>query len=245
MRLLRCKDYQELSTTAADWLLARIQKNPFLKIGIATGNSPLGMYRQIGKIQDLPTADLTLFQLDEWVGLSDYAHSTMHYIEKEVRFPWGVAEENIHCFSPKSGLLKNRVQAKEAAASMQNKLDTEGPLDLLILGMGKNGHLGFLEPATNWPPYTCYVSTLAPSTQRHEMIGSEKTPPKFGVTMGIRSILEAKEILFLVAGTGKSEVYAEWQKKAVTPELPASILWKHPSVLCITELQAGGIRKWT
>ena len=119
---------------------------------------------------------------------------------------------------------------------MGKKLEKKGLLDILILGMGKNGHLGFIEPDENWPSDECYVSELAPSTQNHNMISSENTPPEFGVTLGIKSILEAKEILFIVTGTEKKGIYSEWLKKVVTPKLPASILWKHPRVSLITDL---------
>lgn len=123
---------------------------------------------------------------------------------------------------------------------MQKELDMKGPLDILILGMGKNGHLGFIEPAENWPPDECYVSRLAQSTRNHKMISSEKTPPEYGITMGIKSILQAKEILFIVTGTGKTATYSEWLKKVITPNLPASILWKHPRVSLITDLKLVG-----
>ena len=236
MTIHRCKNYEELCITAADWLSRRIRENPLSKIGIATGNSPLGMYRHLAKTQDLNTKSLSLFQLDEWVGLSEHDHSTKHYIEKEVRLPWAIPVENTHYFYSNLRLLNTEAKAEEAAAFMQNKLDKQGPLDLLILGMGKNGHLGFIEPAKNWPSDECYVSTLAESTQQHQMIGTELTPPKLGVTMGLKAIMEAKEILFLVTGTGKSEVYSQWRKKIITPELPASILWQHPEVFCVTDL---------
>ena len=239
----RCKDYQELSKVAAEWLIQRIRKNPLSKIGVATGNSPLEMYRNITKTGNLNTKSLSLFQLDEWVGLSEYQHSCMSYIEKELRIPWGIPPERAYYFSPGLTSLDNKIQAEEATILMEKKLDKKGPLDILILGMGKNGHLGFIEPQENWPPDECYVSELAPSTQNHNMISSEKIPPEFGVTLGIKSILESKEILFIVTGTEKKGIYSEWLKKVVTPKFPASILWKHPGVTLITDLKPSGLKK--
>lgn len=236
MTIHQCKDYTELSKVAADWLIQRISKNPLSKIGVATGNSPLEMYRNIAKTRDLNTKSLSLFQLDEWIGLSEYQHSCMSYIEKEVRIPWGIPLERAYYFSPGLTLPVNKIQAEEAANFMEKKLEKKGLLDILILGMGKNGHLGFIEPDENWPSDECYVSELAPATQNHNMISSENTPPEFGVTLGIKSILEAKEILFMVTGTEKKGIYSEWLKKVVTPKLPASILWKHPRVSLITDL---------
>ncbi len=236
MTIQQCKDYQGVSKAAADWFIRRIRKNPLSKVSVATGNSALGMYEHISKAQNLNTASLSLFQLDEWVGISEYHHSCMSFIEKEVRIPWGIAAERTHYFAPVLTPLDSKKQAEDAARSMQKELDMKGPLDILILGMGKNGHLGFIEPAENWPPDECYVSELADSTQDHSMISSEKTPPEYGVTMGIKSILEAKEILFIVTGTGKKAAYSEWLKKAITPKLPASILWGHPGVTLVTDL---------
>ena len=231
-----CKNYREVSKVAAEWLMERVRKNPKSKIGIATGNSPLGMYRHITHTAGLNTQSLSLFQLDEWVGVTDLSNSCMSYIEKEVRVPWGIPADRTHYFSPDLSLLVNKHKAEAASRSMQKILATKGPLDVLILGMGQNGHLGFIEPGKAWSAEACYVSELSPSTQLHSMVEYEKEPPAFGVTLGIKSILEAKEILFIVTGNGKSEVYSKWLSKEVSPELPASILWKHPSVFTVTDL---------
>ena len=235
MKIHQCKDYNEVSKTAAEWLLQKAKKNPVGKIGLATGNSPLEMYRAIAKKGNQHTTSLSLFQLDEWVGLSEQHHSCMSYIEKEVRIPWGISADSTHYFSPTLNLT-GKIKAENAVSSMQKGLDEKGPLDILILGMGKNGHLGFIEPGENWPPNACYVSELAPSTQNHTMILSEQTPPTIGVTLGIKSIMEAKEILFIVTGTGKTDAYTKWLTKKITPTLPASILWKHPKVTLVTDL---------
>jgi 6-phosphogluconolactonase/glucosamine-6-phosphate isomerase/deaminase len=235
MKIYQCKDYEEVSKIAADWLLQKVKKNPLSKIGIATGNSPLGMYQYIAKKGSQYTKSLSLFQLDEWVGLSENQHSCRNYIEKEVRIPWGISAERTHYFSPTLH-LSGKIQTENAVSSMQKMLDEKGPLDILILGMGKNGHLGFIEPDEKWPPNSCYVSELAPSTQNHTMILSEQNPPTTGVTLGIKSILEAKEILLIVTGTGKTDVYTTWLTKVITPTLPASILWKHPKVTLVTNL---------
>lgn len=236
MTVYTCKDYEEVSETAAAWLLQRIQNNPNSKIGIATGNSPLEMYRIIARTDKQYTKSLSLFQLDEWVGLSQQQGSCRSYIEKEVRIPWGIAAESTYYFAPEVSHLSSNVEAETAASAMQKQLNINGPLDILILGMGKNGHLGFIEPGESWPPNECYVSELAASTQKHTMIAHEQAPPKLGVTMGIKAILEAREILFLVTGAEKKTAYTQWLTKEVSPNLPASILWKHPRVSLVTDL---------
>ena len=236
MTVHSCKDYEEVSETAAAWLLQRVKKNPNSKIGIATGNSPLGMYRTIARTGTRYTKSLTLFQLDEWVGLSQQQHSCRRYIEKEVRIPWGIAAESTHYFAPAALGIASAKEAAVAVDAMQKQLEILGPLDILILGMGTNGHLGFIEPGESWPPDDCYVSELAASTQKHAMIGREQTPPKLGVTMGTKAILQAKEILFVVSGAAKKAVYTTWLTKEITPKIPASLLWKHPKVSLVTDL---------
>lgn len=236
MTVHTCKDYEEVSETAAAWLLQRVKKNPHSKIGIATGNSPLEMYRTIARTGKQHTRSLSLFQLDEWVGLSQQQGSCRYYIEKEVRIPWGIAAESTHYFAPAATGIASAKEAEAAVGAMQKQLEILGPLDILILGMGKNGHLGFIEPGETWPPDDCYVSELAASTQKHAMIAHEQAPPKLGVTMGIKAILDAKEILIVVTGAEKKAAYAQWLTKEVSPKLPASILWKHPRVSLVTDL---------
>ncbi len=230
------RDYQQLSVTAADWLTERIRRKPKLKLGIATGNSPLEMYRNIAKRKDLDKTKVSLFQIDEWAGITDYSNTCRAYIEKEICKTWGIHSKNFHSFIKTSSQILKVTEVQDAADFMQHILDEKGPLDVLILGFGKNGHIGFIEPSNTWAPDNCFVSTLDAITQKHDMIESESVPSNIGVTMGIKTIMEAKEILFIITGDQKENSYAKWLTKERSPQIPASILWQHEHVMVLTDL---------
>lgn len=233
------KDYQELSETAANYLADRLRNNPNLKIGIATGNSPLEMYRNIAKRDDLDTSQVALFQIDEWVGISDYSNTCRSYIEKEICEPWEISSTQFYSFIKTPSQILKESEAQDAADIMQHILDEKGPLDLLILGFGKNGHIGFIEPSNTWAPENCFISTLDKITQAHTMILSENVPSNVGVTMGLKTIREAKEILFIITGSQKYHSFTKWLTKELSPQIPASILWQHPHVITLTDLLCG------
>jgi len=236
MTLQYCNNYKQLSETAANWLAERIYNNPKLKIGIATGNSPLEMYRSIAKRTDLDTSQVSLFQIDEWAGISDYSNTCRSYIEKEICGPWRVNSKNYFSFIKTSSQILKEAEVQESADFMQGILNEEGPLDVLILGFGKNGHIGFIEPSDTWAPEQCFVSTLDEVTQKHSMVSSEHYPSHIGVTIGLKTIREANEILFIVTGNHKEKSFARWLTKELSPQIPASILWRHHHVIALTDL---------
>ena len=236
MDLQYYKNYQELSEIAADWLAERIHHNPKLKIGIATGNSPLEMYRDIAKRDNLDTSQVSLFQIDEWAGITDYSNTCRAYIEKEICGPWGISSKNYFSFIKTSSQVLLETEVQGSAGEMQNILDEKGPLDVLILGFGKNGHIGFVEPSDTWAPEHCFVSTLDQVTQTHKMIESENTPSNIGVSIGLKTIREAKEILFIITGDHKEKSFKKWLTKEHSPQIPASILWRHNHVIALTNL---------
>ena len=235
MNFQQTNNYQELSEVAANWLASRIQNNPRLKIGIATGHSPKEMYRIIAKRNDLDTSQVYLFQLDEWIGISDYSNTCRAYIEKEICEPWNINPNNFFSFTKTSEVLLES-NGQESTETVQRIIDDKGPLDVLILGFGKNGHIGFIEPSDSWAPDFCFISTLDKITQKHTMIATENKLSNIGVTMGLKTIREAKEILFLITGEQKEESYRKWLTKELSPRIPASILWQHPNVFAVSNL---------
>ncbi|HKK12727.1 MAG TPA: 6-phosphogluconolactonase [Flavobacteriaceae bacterium] len=239
MTLKYCHNYQKVSETAADWLAERIRGNPNLKLGIATGNSPLAMYRNIAERGDLDTTQVSIFQVDEWAEISEYSNTCRSYIEKEICEPWEINPNNCFLFTKDVSAVLSKLEAQQATVTMQQTLDKLGPLDVLILGFGKNGHIGFIEPSDSWAPETCFVSQLEDATQSHSMVASEKSPAKMGVTIGLKTVRTAKEILFIVTGDQKLESFRKWLTKELSPQIPASILWQHPNVFTVTDLAKG------
>ena len=115
---------------------------------------------------------------------------------------------------------------------IQDSIDQNGPLDIVILGLGKNGHIGFNEPAAELQ-VDCHKAILAESTIQHDPTLSQGAEPAFGLTLGLKSILQAKKILFLVTGSGKEEAIKQLMTKKISTFLPASFLWLHPHVECL------------
>jgi len=239
MEIQYCKNYQELSETAANWLAKKIRDDSHLKLGIATGNSPLEMYRNIAKRTELDITGVSIFQVDEWSGISEYSNTCKFYIENDICEPWKVNPNQCYLFTVPNANFIAKSEASMAAKTMQQTLDEKGPIDLLILGFGKNGHIGFIEPADVWAPEHCFVSTLEKATQSHTMMASEKISTDMGVTIGLKTVREAKAILFLITGDQKLESYKKWLTKEFTPRIPASILWQHPNVFTLTDLVIG------
>lgn len=238
MEIQYLNNYKELSEKAAHWLAKQIQDNPNLKLGIATGNSPLEMYRNIAKRNDLDTSGVSIFQVDEWAGISEYSNTCKHYIEKEICKPWSINSKKCFLFTEHDTNFIQKSEVNKVVVAMQQNLEEKGPLDVLILGFGKNGHIGFIEPSDTWAPDNCFVSTLEKATQSHSMMASEKISTDMGVTMGLKSVREAKTVLFLITGDQKYESYQKWLTKELSPRIPASILWQHPNVLTLTDLKA-------
>ena len=115
--------------------------------------------------------------------------------------------------------------------SIQTQLDKRGPIDLCVLGMGKNGHIAFNEPA-DFLNARCHLAQLSPKSLAHDMIEGVTDKPRFGFTLGMADILESKMILLLIIGEGKKEVAEAFFTKKISSRLPASFLWLHPNVHC-------------
>ena len=108
----------------------------------------------------------------------------------------------------------------------------QGPIDLCILGLGKNGHLGFNEPADELQPH-CHIADLAVQSQQHSMILDSSIKPTQGITLGMQEILSSKRILLLVSGSGKEEAKKKLLSGDITSQCPASLLWKRDNVDCL------------
>ncbi len=229
MRIFKCNDTGKMGQEAASIVMDEIMNNPRLLLCAATGSSPLPLYQRLGKEAKKKT---TLFQeirvlpLDEWVGLPSSDGSCDAFLQKHLLTPLEVSEEHYFPFNP----LAENLEAE--CLRIQAILKRQGPLDLCILGLGKNGHLGFNEPAKVLQPH-CHIADLTSQSQQHTMIlGSSKKPTQ-GITLGMQNILSSKRILLLVSGNGKEEAKEQLLSGHISPQWPASFLWKHDNVDCL------------
>ena len=131
----------------------------------------------------------------------------------------------------------------KSLAEFQAKIDALGGIDLCILGLGKNGHIGLNDPNESLDLEAHVVRDLSEQTLHHTMTEKSKGKITFGLTLGIRSIFEAKKILFLVSGTHKREIFAKFKEKKISSLNPASLLWLHKRVICLCDKEANGGNK--
>jgi galactosamine-6-phosphate isomerase len=234
-RLEVSDDAEALSARAAAFLAARFQAAPSMLFCAATGSTPTRTYeRLVAMAPDRPGLfdRLRLLKLDEWGGLPpDDAGTCETYLQRHLAGPLGIPTERYFAF---------RSDAADPGAEslrVQRILAAEGPVDLCLLGLGLNGHLALNEPAEALQA-RAHVAPLDPGTREHPMIRHLGERPRFGLTLGMADILQAREILLLVNGSHKREVLQRLLAGGISTRLPASFLHLHPAVTLMCDRAA-------
>lgn len=231
MNVVTCENYERLSSQAAAIVGAQIERKHGLLFCAATGNSPIGLYAELAHRAAVDRAlfqSLKIVALDEWGGLRETdPGSAAGYLRERVLTPLAVSPDRFIAFDP-------GIEPGEACHRMRTELERIGPIDLAVLGLGRNGHVGFNEPGPALVPY-CHVAQLSDETRRHAMTRAMTQPPLHGLTLGLQEILAARRILLLVTGEGKQQTVARLLTEEVTTTLPASLLWLHGNVDCLID----------
>ncbi len=229
MQIIQSADYETMSALAAESVMAAIRESRNLLLCAATGKSPEGLYEALAvKGREEPDLfdDLRVIKLDEWYGLPPQdPGSCEYYLQLRVIGPLNISPDNYISFTG------NTEEPKVECQRIETALNGAGGIDICILGLGKNGHIGFNEPGTNLSA-GIHLSRLSESSKQHVMIGKTVYSPEAGLTLGISAILQSKKIIFLVSGAGKREVLKELLTGKISTMLPASFLWLHPAVEC-------------
>ena len=191
---------------------------------LPAGESPAGLYqeliREAGRKPDL-FRSVRVVKLDEWLGVpASDAATCEHFLRSRLFEPLAIAAERRLSFDPETA------DSLKECARIRGELERQGPIDLCILGLGKNGHVGLNEPGPSLQP-DCHVAKLSEATRRHAMFQSSQARPEFGLTLGIGDILSARKIVLLITGEGKERAIADFLDGTVTTELPATFLWLH------------------
>lgn len=237
MNLIIVKDYQEMSQRAAHLVAAQLLNKPDSILGLATGDTPKGLYRSLIKYYEegfITFKQAIAFNLDEYVGLpSTHAQSYQTFMKQNLfEFVDFSAEK---CFIPQGDTGNPETEALRYEALIEQS----GGIDLQILGIGRNGHIGFNEPGSNFEAYTHVVElderTVVDNARFFETI--EEVPRK-AISMGIKTIMKSKKIILLASGASKGEALYQMMHGKITPELPASVLQLHPNVTVICDEQA-------
>ena len=234
MNIIRAKDYQDMSRKAANIISAQIIMKPDCVLGLATGSTPVGTYRQLIEWYekgDLDFSRVSTVNLDEYRGLTHTDPQSYYYFMQENLFDH-VNIDKAATHVPDG----TNPDAADACAKHEQIIKSLGGIDLQLLGLGNNGHIGFNEPGAAFEKETHLVD-LAESTIRANarFFASIDEVPKQAYTMGIRTIMQAKKILVVVSGEGKADIVSRAFFGPVTPEVPASILQMHPDVTVVCD----------
>ena len=237
MVICKASDYKDLSRKAANIIAAQMILKPDCTLGLATGSSPVGTYEQLierFKDGDLDFSRITSVNLDEYKGLAPDNDQSYRYFMNTNLFNH-VNVDKAHTFVP-DGLEPD---AEKACREYDEIIENVGGIDLQLLGLGHNGHIGFNEPADSFSKGTnCVDLTESTIEANKRFFESEADVPRQAYTMGIRTIMLAKKILVVVSGKDMAEILKKVVCGPVTPEVPASVLQLHPDVTIVADSEA-------
>ena len=238
MRLIVAKDYADVSRKAANIIAAQIQLKPDCVLGLATGSSPVGTYKELIKKYesgDLDFSQVKTVNLDEYVGLpKDHDQSYAYFMRTNLFDHVNIDQANCN--------IPNGMNPDAAAecARYDAVIDGFGGADLQLLGLGPNGHIGFNEPGEAFELETHCVD-LTPATieaNKRFFDGNEDLVPKQAYTMGIKTIMQARKVLVVANGLAKAKAVKAVVSGPVTPECPGSILQMHPDCILVADEEA-------
>jgi glucosamine-6-phosphate isomerase len=234
MKIYKVKNYEEMSKKAADILSAQVTLKPESVLGLATGATSIGIYEKLVKNyndRNLDFSGICSVNLDEYVGLSeDNSQSYRHFMNESLFNHVNIKIENT--FIP-NGMNFN---SKDECEKYDNIIKTLNKIDLQLLGLGRNGHIGFNEPDDKFTKGTNLVDLKQETVEANKhFFESESQVPKQAYTMGIKSIIQAEKILLAVNGEAKADILYEVLYGPITPFVPASILQMHKDVIIVAD----------
>jgi len=232
MKFIDVDSYEMMSRVGADVVRRCVEQKPNALLCIATGGTPKQMYKRVAEDiqkQELSADQLRIVALDEWHGLPADAPGTCGgYIREHVSGPWNIPDERFIRFDPETE------NPEEECRRVTAELQKIGPIDLCILGLGRNGHLGLNEPGNTLAAST-HTAKLDELSQAHPMLVNSGSRITQGMTLGLSEIMQSKEILMLITGSDKAEAFQTLKKQRVSTQCPASFLWLHPNVTCFVD----------
>jgi glucosamine-6-phosphate deaminase len=237
MKILVVKNYDEMSKVAAKELAEVISKKPEATLGLATGGTPVGMYKELidmHKNNSLDFSKVTTVNLDEYVGLSgEHDQSYRYFMDSNLFNHVNIRKE--YTYVP-NGLAEDMLKE---CVNYDKRIEELGGIDVQVLGIGSNGHIGFNEPSDTLSLGT-HVTDLAESTieANSRYFESKEEVPTKALTMGLCAIMKAKKILLMVSGESKAEIMDKVVNGKITTQVPASFLQMHKDVVLIIDEDA-------
>jgi len=239
MQLLKLKDKAQVGQETAKLFIKEINENPHAVLGLATGSSPIETYQDLVKANKegkVTFKDVTTFNLDEYLGLKPGdAHSYRYFMDENLFDHIDIKKANTHIPDP-TNLSDPQIYDQQIAAA--------GGIDLQLLGLGVNGHIGFNEPGTSFDSQTSIVN-LVPATieANSRFFTSEADVPTQAVSMGLGSIMKAKKIILIATGDNKAEAIKHLMTDKPNQQWPVTVLQNHPDVTIIVDERAAKLLK--
>ena len=242
MRIIVCENYEEVSKKAAQMILSQVTLKPNSVLGLATGSTPIGMYENLVSLNekgDIDFSEVRTFNLDEYYKLPKENDQSYHYFMYKNLFDHiNINPENIH-------IPNGMTDDVDAECERYDELIKEaGGVDIQVLGIGNNAHIGFNEPTINFEKGTHLVqledSTIEANSRFFDNI---EDVPKKAITMGVGSIFKSRKIMLIATGENKAEAIYNTVYGKVVPEVPASILQFHSDIVLILDKEAAKLLK--
>lgn len=238
MKIIRAKDYADMSRKAANIISAQVIMKPNCVLGLATGGTPVGAYQQLVEWYnkgDLDFSGVTTVNLDEYRGLpKDHPESYWSFMHRNLF-------DCVNIDPAKTNLPDGtNPDAADACAKYNAIIHSVGGINLQLLGLGLNGHIGFNEPGEAFELETHCVDLTQETIEANKRFfdNNEDLVPKEAYTMGIKTIMQARKVLMVANGVGKADIIKKAFFGPVTPEVPASILQMHPDFTLVLDAEA-------
>ncbi len=237
MKFCLCENYDEMSLKAAELVANEVKNNPTCTLGLATGSTPIGTYRELCRRYDAGELDfskVTSYNLDEYYPLAqDNSQSYYTFMQENLFSKINIPKDAVHIPNGEAP------DADAECRRYEEELLAHGGVDLQILGIGENGHIGFNEPDAALYADT-HLTGLTESTIRanSRFFASEDEVPRHALTMGMGTIMRAKKILLLISGAAKRKALAALRDGMITTSVPATLLKAHPDVTILFDKAA-------
>lgn len=230
------EDYDAVSSESAKFVVDRLRRKPNLVLGLATGATPLGLYRELIRYykEGLDLSKITTFNLDEYVGLPrDHEQSYAHFMWENLFNHINVPERWVHVPNGMATDIEAHCKWYE------KQIESVGGIDVQLLGIGANGHIAFNEPGSSLGSRT-RVKTLTHNTRaaNARFFGSLENVPHYALTMGVGTVMEAKELLLIASGESKADAIRASVEGPLTAMVPASIIQMHRKATVIIDRAA-------
>ena len=233
MRVVIAGDYDDLSKKAATFIATEVRSKPDSVLGLATGSTPLGTYKELVRMhrKGLDFSRVVTFNLDEYYRLAPEHPQSYHNFMNENFFNQvNIKKSNVHI---PDGLTSD---VDKFCAEYERTIKQKGGIDIQLLGIGRDGHLGFNEPGSSLGSRT-RLKTLTEETVRDNarFFSNPDDVPRLAITMGVGTILDARKLLLIASGEAKAEAVKASIEGPITSQVTATVLQLHPHVICVVD----------